>query len=225
MTEEKKLVAAYVPFKTFLAAIEGFERNMPDPIDTSVWPTYSGAIKSQLLMAFKFLGLIDEKGHISTTLRTLVDDKENRKANLRKVLESAYKPIFALKLNSTSPMQFQKAMESVYGKTGETQTKIKSFFLQAAKYAAVPMNQLLLTRTRNIGPRKKKRDAATNAPETSMLPTPPQHGNAKTIQLKSGGTLALAFSGNVLDLSASDRQFVFGLNDQLEEYESKPEKK
>jgi len=48
--DEKKMIVAYVPFKTFLAAIEAFERHMPTQIDSSVWPTYSGAIRSQLLV-------------------------------------------------------------------------------------------------------------------------------------------------------------------------------
>jgi len=217
-TDEKKNPVAYVPFKTFLAAIEGFERHMPTQIDSSVWPTYSGAIKSQLLGAFKFLGLIDSQGRPTVALKSLIEDKANRKANLRKVLEASYKPVVSAGLQNITPKMFNELM-SAYGMGGETEKKVKSFFLKAAKYAELPMSPLLHKKERSTSPRKRK--APDGEPDTIFDVTEQQTpGISKTLDLKSGGKLTLILSVNVFDLDVSDREFVFGIIDKLQGYEA-----
>jgi hypothetical protein len=216
-TDEKKTPVAYVPFKTFLAAIEGFERHMPTQIDNSVWPTYSGAIKSQLLGAFKFLGLIDVTGRPTIVLKSVVEDKPNRKANLKKVLEASYKPVINAGLQNMTPKMFNELMNA-YGMGGETQKKVNSFFLKAAKYAELPMSPLLHKRERSAAPRKRKTNEGEG--DTFYVPESPTPGISKTLDLKSGGKLTLILSVNVFDLDASDREFVFGIIDKLQGYEA-----
>lgn len=216
-SEGSKLNVPYVPFRTFLSAIEGFERNMPGQIDSSVWPTYSGAIRSQLLMAFDALGLRDDKGRSSAALKAIVEDKEHRKSLLRPLLETTYPALFALNLAKATPKQLNDVFEE-YGKTGETTKKIKSFFLQAAKYSGVPMNPLLLTKTRNVTQRKKKTNLPGAEPSTDNQQ---RQTNSMTIELESGVRLTLSLSGNVLELNANDRNFVFALTDKLEGYKTR----
>lgn len=215
----KKVVVAYVPFKTFLAAIEGFERNMPTQIDSSVWPTYSGAIRSQLLGAFKFLGLIDEKGQPTATLKTVVGDKGNRKATLRKVLESSYKGVIGAGLQNMTPKMFDDLM-AAYGMSGDTHKKVSSFFLQAAKYAEIPMSPLLQKR-RASGARRRRTGEEQDSESLVFRPdvSVPQ-GSSRTVELKSGGKLTLILSINMFDLLGEDREFVFGIVDQCQRYES-----
>lgn len=219
MPEDKEPVVAYVPFKTFLAAIEGFERHMPQPIDNSAWPTYSGAIKSQLLGAFRFMGLIDNKGNALPPLEALVEDKAHRKAHLRKVLEASYKPLIAAGLQNMSPKRFDELMGE-YGMGGDTHNKVVSFFIKAAKYAELPISPLLLRRgARPITARKRRQDGGSEdgTGEATTFQAP-SGGTSKTVDLTSGGKLTVILSVNLLDLSAADREFVFGIIDRLQSY-------
>ena len=223
---EKQNPVAYVPFRTFLSAIEGLEHGIPHQIDTSMWPTYSGAIKSQLVGSFKFLNLIDEAGVPTPWLKALAEDKANRKIHLRKILESSYSKVVDVGLKQMTPKQFDDLM-SEYGMEGSTHQKVVSFFLQAAKYADLPMSPLLGKKTRT-GIRKRRAgeesvngDGITEAlsTEPGMLPK----GTCRTVTLRSGGKLSLALEANLFDLSASDREFVFGMIDKLQEYEKSRE--
>ena len=217
--DEKKVIVAYVPFKTFTAALEGFERHMPAQIDNSVWPTYSGAIRSQLLGALKFLNLIDDLGHPTATLKTLVEDKANRKPMLRKILESSYKPVVSAGLQHMTPKMFDDLMDA-YGMTGDTQKKVSSFFLQAAKYAELPMSPLLQKRrTGGTRRRRSSEDQGSSADIFHVEPSASQ-GNSRTVELRGGGKLTLILSVNMFDLTGDDRDFVFGIIDQCQKYET-----
>src|ERR1700730_3645929 len=121
----------YAPFTTFIAAIEAMERGIHHRIDASVWPTYSKAIRSQLLGTFRFFDLIDKMGKPTGALKLLVQNKANRKVTLRRLLETGYSKVIALDLTRVSPRQFDEAMRE-YGMSGATHKKVVSFFLRAA---------------------------------------------------------------------------------------------
>lgn len=195
----------YVPFRTFLAALEALERGCPNQLDRSLWPSYSGAIQGQLLGALRFLGLMDDAHCPTAEFRDLIGKKDSRRALLRRTLERSYAPLVALDLGRTSPHQFEEAMRQ-YGLTGATHKKAVSFFLQAAQYAGLPLSVLLRAKTRGSGggPRRRREPAPEEAPAV-----------AKTIHLKSGGTLTLAAAVDFLSLDAADREFVFELLDKL----------
>lgn len=197
----------YVPFKTFLTAIESFERGLPNQIDRSVWPSHSGATQGQLLGAFRFLGLADEKDRPSAELRALVECKENRKTTLRRILEKSYRELASLDLAKASPRQLDEAMRR-YGLGGATHRKAVSFFLHAASYAEAPLSPLLLRKTRSPGLRRP-----APAPRTAA------RGESKTIRLRSGGSLTLVMDAKFLELAKQDREFVFSLLDQMAAYE------
>jgi hypothetical protein len=58
MTEEAKIQIPYVPFVTFNSALDALGHTLPPRLDKSMWPSYSGAIQSQLWSTFKFFGLV-----------------------------------------------------------------------------------------------------------------------------------------------------------------------
>jgi hypothetical protein len=219
--EDAKRSVAYVPFTTFLAAIDSLEHYIPHQIDTSVWPTYSGAIQSQLLGAFRFLGLIDNSGKPTLDLKMLVQDKTNRKVTMRKILESRYARLVSLGLTKVSPKQFDEAVRG-YGMTGETHKKVISFFLQAAKYSELPLSPLLLRKVRFSSPRRHRR----GDPGRQELATPSGEvlqRTSKTIKLRSGGAVTVSVEGSVLEIGTEDRDLVFALIDKLREYEKQAE--
>jgi len=198
----------YVPFRTFLTAIETLERGCPNQLDRSVWPSYSGAIQGQLLGAFRFLGLMDENQFTTPELRELIARKDNRRALLRRLLETSYADLIRLDLSRASPRQLDDAMRQ-YGLNGATHRKAVSFFLQAAQYAGLPLSALLRAKIRGRG--QGKRRAATATKSVPAI--------SKTIELKSGGVLTLTAAVDFFAISAEDRQFVFDLIDRMQAYE------
>jgi hypothetical protein len=216
---------AYVPFTTFLAAIDALARRPDhDRFDTSVWPTYSTATQAQLLGSFRFLGLIDDTGKPTASLKTLVRDKANRKTIMRKILESSYARIIGLDLTRVSPRQFDQAMRQ-YGMTGETHKKVVSFFLRAARFAELPLSPLLLRRTRADRPHRPSsasESVRNRSPRQSDQPrdeTPA--GTSRMVALKGGGTITITAEGNIVDMHKDDREFVLRLFDELREYQDK----
>src|SRR5271157_2092751 len=94
-----------------------------------------------------------------------------------------------------------------------------------AKFSGMPMHPLLSSQVRNTGPRKK-RAAKRNSESTFVVaPNSTESGilsrRTKSVDLRSGeGIVALTLSYDPFSLSAEDRQFVFGLVDQLQAYEA-----
>jgi hypothetical protein len=199
--------APYVPFKTFLAALESLEKGLPGQVDRSLWPSYSGAIQGQLLGALRFLGLIDEAHAPTPELADLATRPEARRALLRKLLERSYSTLAGIDLSRASPRQFEEAMRQ-YGLTGATHRKSVSFFLQAAQYAGLPLSPLLKQRTRTAA-------AGHRRPVSAEAPRP----MSRTVHLRGGGVLTLTAAVDVFSLSEEDRALVFDLVDRLQAYE------
>jgi len=218
---EQKMTVPYAPFKTFLSAIETLEQGVPQRIDSSIWPSYSGAIRSQLLASFKFLGLVSDDGTPAQSLKQLVENKDGRKTALRKTLERSYPELIGMNLPTATPKQFGEAMRQ-YGVQGATLSKATSFFLQAAKYSDLPISALLLERKPRVpGTRKQKPINSGTPPSDQDLKVDSGlsgEGTSKTITLESGLTLTVTVSGNFFKLTPGDREFVFGMIDKLDEY-------
>ena len=218
-------VVAYAPFLTFLAAIDALARRPDyDRVDTSVWPNYSTAIRAQLVGSFRFLGLIDEAGRPTPSLKSLVRDKANRKTTMRKVIEASYARIIKLGLTRISRRQFEDAMRQ-YGMKGETHNKVISFFLQAARYSGLPLSPLLLRKTREARSSRPRRAVDSAEVQTSNGKVENRDVSAtvtsRSIVLTSGGIVTVTAEGNIVDMADGDRELVLRLFDQLREYEKK----
>lgn len=212
-----RLPVPYVPFKTFLTALDTLEHALPNQIDRSVWPSFSGAIQGQLLGALRFLGLMDENQCPTASLREILADRETRRPALRRLLEQRYRPLIELDLGRTSPHQLEEAMRQ-YGLSGATHKKAVSFFLQAAQYAGLPLSVLLKARTRTAG-FGRKRPGTADAPPPAA-PAGDERNVSRTVRLRSGGTVTVSASLDLFSLDAGDRRFVFDLIDKLREYEA-----
>lgn len=209
--EAGRPVVPYVPFKTFVTALDTLEGGLPNQLDRSVWPSYSGAIQGQLLGAFRFLGLMDEGNCPTPALSELVSKRGSRRELLRGMIERHYRTLVALDLTRTSPRQLDEAMRQ-YGLSGATHKKALSFFLQAAQFAGLPLSVLLKARTRTAAFGHKRAATAAEAETAAAL--------SKTVRLRSGGTLTVTASLDLFALAGEDRKLVFDLIDRLQEYES-----
>lgn len=190
---------------------------------------------SQLLAALKFLNLIDDDGKPTRSLQSLASaDEAGRKEQFKKILQECYADLFALDLTKTTPGELSETMAASYGVSGDTRTKAIRFFLSAASWVNIPMSKLLLkvspSSTNGGAPAAPRRRRTSTRSRVGAVeddepddedPEATSSGTARTVSLQSGGTLTISVSLDVLRLSASDRLFVFGLIDKLEEYETK----
>lgn len=226
-TKDKKPIPAYVPFRTFLNALDTLQHGVPSIIDRTVWPTFSGLYQSQTLGAFRFLGLIDADGKPTPDLQKLVEDKDNRQLYLRKVLERSYASLVKKDLTKMTPASFNAAVEE-YGAGGDTHRKVVSFFLQAAKYASLPLSPYILKQARTARVPRKRRAQNGNSrghyvPEIrgiadNQRQQPP--GPTKTIELDRGVTLTFATSADTFSMATEDRAFVMKILGEIEDYEA-----
>jgi hypothetical protein len=222
---EKTSPAAYVPFRTFISAIESLEHGVPKKIDRTIWRTQSGVTQTQIMMAFRFFDLVDTDDRPTGLLHELVNEKEQRKVAMGTVLAGAYARILANDLTKTTPKMLDDEFD-LLGVSGDTKRKAVTFFLKAAKFAELPMHPLLAAQVRNTGPRAKNRgsrkisDAGTTTIKVTPNGTPSgvQAANTRSVSLRSGGTVTMAVSYDPFSLSSEDRKFVFDLVDQLNAY-------
>jgi Family of unknown function (DUF5343) len=220
---DKKPTVAYVPFKTFMSAIDALKPRVPVNINRTVWPSQSGVTVSQILGAFKFLGLISQTGEPASELHTLVENEGSRKTIIRKLLLHRYSPLITNDLAKMDSRTLENAMRQ-YQVTGATLQKAITFFLQAARFAEIPLSPYLAKKTRGPSNRKKKNPNFRLGTQEELgepkFVNPLTGGPAKTIKLSNGGNLTLQASVDTFQMSAEDRGFVLKLLDLIENHEA-----
>jgi hypothetical protein len=221
----KQVAAPYVPFKTFIATLDSFASFLPDQINTSIWPSYSGGIRSQLLNTYKFFGLVKEDGSYSPDLKKLADDREGRPALLREIMKRGYAELLKLDLSKATPSGFDAELRK-YGQEGDTHRKVMAFFLSAAKFAGIPLSPLIVKRggmtvTRNKRAAVRSREVGTppSNPPNGQQHTPPSASPIKTVTLENGITVSLSASSDSFQMSSADRKWVNALLETFELYE------
>jgi len=211
----------YIPFKTFLTAVETFEQGLPPTLDRSVWPSFSGGTQSQTLGAFKFLGLIDEAGKVKEPLERLVDAKGNeRKGVLREIIENQYAGAIQLAEQNASFQRLQEYFRE-YGVQAGTLERVVRFFLDACEYTGVRCSPLWSKAKKTLRRTHKKDEAPSKVKTIKGKPTKSERETkfqVRTMQLQSGGTLSLSLSVDLMVLSQEDREWLFTLIDQFNAY-------
>ena len=220
-------VAAYLPFKTFLSAVEALEHGLPKKLDRSIWRGQAGIVQGQIMMAFRFLSLINERDEPTDELANFVHQREMRSEYVGRLIKMAYLDLFSEHdLTKTTPKMLEEAM-SRYGVQGDTRRKAIGFFLRAAKYAELPMHPLLSAQTRNsnAGMRRRRKSlevavdlaAATNLHGTNAAGG---DGTTKSVTLPSGTVVTLNIVADWLDMKGAERDYIFGLIDSLQQVPS-----
>lgn len=167
MPREASIGVAYVPFKTFITALDTLNQGLPDVLDRSVFKNQSGSTQAMLMSTFRALGGIDDEGNTQPILRRLVNPNE-RKAALKEIVEENYRDVLSLGTNATQK-QFDDAFYA-YGVSGETHKKAKSFFLQVAEMLGIPLSPHIAqskassSGTRSAAPRKPRKNRKRDIP-------------------------------------------------------------
>ena len=232
MTESNKRKSApYLPFATFISALDNIQEHaVPNVIDRSCFPSFSGASVASTLSALKFFDLITDDGIPAESLRELAMNTDYRKANIKDLLERFYPSLIELDLSRATPSQFDNVFTSdEFSVSGNTRVKAKTFFIKAAQFAEIPISQLLLKKARSSGPRKKRAASTVSSarPSEGKNSVPPKgddvppngSGTQKTIRI-AGGDLTIIANVNLLLLTPRDREFLFKSIDLMTEYES-----
>lgn len=152
----------YVPYATFLSALDNLRTHgIPGTgkIDKTLWDTQSGAIQGQLLIAFRFLGLIDEQNKVLSPLPPLAAaSAEERKPMLKKIMEEKYKSVLSRDLNTISQGQLEEAFRA-FNISGSTLVRAIRFFVKACQEVGIPISKRVSEKTRSTGsqPRRPRR--------------------------------------------------------------------
>jgi hypothetical protein len=222
--EPNKQSAPYLPFKTFLGALEALNHGVPPIIDRSIWRTQPGGVQGQIMGALRFFNLIDEANKPTENLRRLVEKREHRQKAIRALLEWSYANLIAGDLTKMTAKMLEDGIEQ-YGVSGETRKKAVTFFLQAARYGDLALSPYLQSQIRATpGTRRRRRkDGEESNPGSIAINAPAvaSAGPSRTIELKSGGTVTVTVSINPFNLAKADRDFVFELIDKVTEYEQR----
>jgi hypothetical protein len=224
--QQSKQIPPYLPYKTLMSSLENLAQGIPPVLDRSIWKNQPGTVQSQILSAYKFLGLMNEQNGPTDVLRFLVEHRESPMPTMKKIIEDKYKSLLDKHaLNTMTTTMLANEFESVFQVDGETKKKGIRFLLQAAKANGFVLSKFLLDQTRaSSGPRKKRgttRDSEqANGDDDDDETDNASTGTKKTIPLRSGGQLSLSVSVDLFELSEDDRTFVFGLIDSLKKYAS-----
>jgi hypothetical protein len=222
-TETKAPPAAYLPFKTFESAIDSLSHGLPRKIDRTIWKSQSGVVQGQIMMAFRFLGLIDDNDEPTPLLQILVESKTDRHLVIGDIIKVAYASVIKMDMTKMTPKMLEDAM-GAYGVQGDTKRKAIAFFLRAAKLAELPMHPMLIAQTRNSNGGARRRRKAKDVPETPPQEqlTPSGDGFSKEVvaaALPSGGMLTLTISTKWSEMYLEERNFVYGLIDQVRAFD------
>jgi hypothetical protein len=170
----------YVPYATFISALDAL-RNHGIPasgkIDKTIWDSQSGSIRGQLILAFRFLGLIDDNNRVLPALPPLVTapSPAERKPLLKKLIEEKYRDIIALNLLTISPGQLEDAFRKL-GISGSTLKTATRFFIKACTELGISIAERFSGRTRATGPRGPRKKKAANAPNKPNGQDHVEHG-------------------------------------------------
>lgn len=224
---EQDRAPVYIPFKTFISAIETLEQGLPPSLDRSAWPSFSGGVQSQTLGAFKFLGLIDETtSQVQPILKQLVEAKgETRKEILRRIIEDKYAEAIQLGQKNATFQSLQEYFRK-YGVQGGTLDRVIRFFLDACSYTGAKCSPMWAKAKKSSNRRSPKKDdlpPKEKFTDTGNLDKTP--ANIKTVTLRSGGTISLSLSIDMLALTPEDRTWLFELIDRLNSYGNADEQK
>ena len=224
---DAEFVPPYMAFGTFRNFLAGLNpERIPARIDRSLMVGMAGGTQTYLLQTLRLFELIDGEGRASRQLVALARDEASFKTEMATIVRQFYAEQLALSSQQGTAAQLAESFSSS-GYQGSTLRKAITFFLHACAAAEIELSPHFRSpqpgRATNGSPRRRTRPKA--APILSTEDTQPSSAAAeqRTVQLRSGGTLTISCSTTFMELSREDRGFVFGLVDQLDEYqESSP---
>jgi hypothetical protein len=213
--------APYLPFKTFLSSLDPFSQGIPPKIDRTLW-NQSGFVQGLIMNAYRYFYLVDADDKPTSQLQQLVkSNDESRKAKIKDLIGIGYPEIVGLHDLATMTPKMLDELMGKYNVAGETKKKAITFFLQAAKFADMPLSNFLTEKIRSTsGPRRRPATVSTaNRRVTTGTPSGVANTNTRRLSLVSNGTVEMTISYDPFLISREDRDFIFELIDKLQNYD------
>ncbi len=137
---EDTFVPPYISFAQLENVLERMRNEgTPARIDRSYLASWSGSAQAQFLKATASLGLRDEHGRPTETLKQLVEQPDARPALIGLILQEKYADALALGEDATQ-QQLDEVFRAYPGISGTTTRKAITFYLHAAKFAGIPVS-------------------------------------------------------------------------------------
>ncbi len=235
----KSSAAPYISFKSFVSLLDELhDKGMPKRVDRPFLEKLPGAkIAPQLVAALRWLELIKGFDSKPTNDFQEIVRSDTRKSALARVLRQQYSDVFEIvDLADCTPEKLDEALQLAFPGEVGTRRRSASFFIQAALFAGIPVDKHLTNQPRMR--RGGRAGGSRQSQQTAHLDTPVTRNrepgtaddkngercgegtSGKSVTLRSGGLLAVNYSGDVFRLDRQDREFLFGLLDQLTDYEN-----
>jgi Family of unknown function (DUF5343) len=226
MEPQTEFVPPYnIPWATFLSVVERIAGDPPSRIDRSYLDSQSGSVQTYLIAALKSFALIDQDARPTRILEFGAPD--DRKQKMADLLREHYPSLVKLgETKATNDELREEFGKSFSGITGESRVKAIRFFLSGMAYADLPVSSLwtsvkaprgVSARSNGRKPAPRKRSpapAAEHTPGRSIQ----QNGDTYTVDLESGGQVAVVVDVNIFGMTTEDRDFVIDLVDKLKGY-------
>jgi hypothetical protein len=172
----KTSTPVYAPYATLISALDNLRTHgIPSTgiIDKSLWDTQSGAVQSQLLLAFRFLGFIDDQNRVLPVLPALVKaSPDERKALLKPIIEQKYQSVISLGLATISQGQMEEAFRK-FEVSGSTLVRAIRFFVKACQECGIQISKRIADKARNTAVGVPRRRRANHSKRDSEESTPP----------------------------------------------------
>ncbi len=178
---EPEFVPPYISFTQLENVIDRMKNEgVPARIDRSYLVSWSGSAQAQFLKATASLGLRDEHGRPTDTLKRLVSETDARPSIIGDILRAKYPEAIALGKDATQS-QLDDVFREYPGISGSTTRKAITFYLHAARFAGIPTSPFFkAARAGNGGGGNKAartRARARRAAEVEAPPAPPPPAN------------------------------------------------
>lgn len=215
MAEENgKQTPPYIPYATFDNFLNSLAEGVPDKIDSSLMRSLSGSTRSGLMVALRFLKLVDEEDNTFAALEKLAKAKDaNRGPILRDLMEKSYSFLQQdaeegyLDLTRATPAQLAEAIGEE-GASGGTRDKAVNFFLKAAEVAGIPISPHILKRKHATG---SARRARRSSPKAAKKLAAAPHIETRTDTARTPYHVLMNEIYNPDDMSKDQEQAVFTL--------------
>ena len=168
--QEALAVPPYLSFKTFKNFIDSLKVGIPMRIDRTVLNSMSGAVRSQLMAALRYLGLVTPHSVTTEKLASLVNSEgADFSRALTAILREGYPFLFQdFDLMRATTGQMEEAFRKA-GASGETIRKCVAFFLAAARAASLPLSPHIKTSSVSRAPSSKAKRVPNGTPEAVPL--------------------------------------------------------
>lgn len=203
----------YVSWRSFWTFIEDLRvsEHAPQVIDNSIWgPNRSGALRSQLGIALRFLGLLEGERTSTPAFHKLVEDPDPVLV-LKTLIEERFAPVIALGLENATLKQVDETLAQMGAGQGDTLRKSRVFFINAAEHAGLPLGPYLkksATASKSGAPRKKTaKRAAGQTPAKPIVPA----GDEFSLDLRSAGQVRVVITAPLWELDEHDLEFVLAV--------------